>query len=208
MWEGHTLWIRQQKEWIEIAVDWEMANQYQVLDSEKLPLGWVIEERKGWKAFFVRGFLRSRRPFSVHVMNMKKEVQLFMKRPFFFLFSRMEVKGAQGEIIGFIQQRFGILYKKYDLLDNQGFVFSRIQSPLWRLWTFPIRGIHGEEIGGIHKRWGGILREVFSDADTYQVHYANYPWTENQKKIAFAAAVSIDFDYFENNQGRRGGIFR
>ena len=56
----------------------------------------------------------------------------------------------------------------------------------------------------ISKRWGGGLREIFTDADTFMVDFGNGIWTEEQRQVIFAAAMSIDFDFFENNQGSRG----
>lgn len=56
----------------------------------------------------------------------------------------------------------------------------------------------------ISKRWGGALREVFSDADTYRVSVDGGTWSGPERWVLFAAAVSIDFDFFENNQGSDG----
>ena len=44
--------------------------------------------------------------------------------------------------------------------------------------------------------------------NTYRVELAPMPWTEEQRVVLLAAAVSIDFDFFENNQGSGdGGLF-
>lgn len=107
--------------------------------------------------------------------------------------------------MGGIHRRFGILHKKYDLRDENGQLFARIESPIWRLWTFPVLDLGGQERAVITKRWGGFLREMFTDADNYLVDFMTHPWTIQQRAAIFAAAVSIDFDFFENNQGRRGG---
>src|SRR5207248_1366912 len=110
------------------------------------------------------------------------------------------VRSAEGDLYGSIHRRFGILHKIYDLRNEHGQVFGRIRSPLWRLWTFPVLGTPTV----ISKKWGGVLREVFTDADTYLVDFADHPWTPEQRAAILAAAISIDFDFFENNQGSKG----
>ena len=59
----------------------------------------------------------------------------------------------------------------------------------------------GQERGKVAKKWGGALREVFTDADAFLVDFSDHSWTSAQRAVIFAAAISIDFDFFENNQG-------
>ena len=200
------LFIRQRKELVEILVDWEMGNQYVVLDDQGNELGSVVEKKGGFWSFFRRGFLRSHRPLEVAVMDRSGSRVLTLTRSFFFLFSSLDVTGPDGRKVGQVERRFGVLYKKYDLLDETGIAFARVASPRWRLWTFPVEGADGARTATISKKWGGVLREVFSDADTYRVEFGTSTWTETQRALIFAAAISIDFDFFENNQGSGGLI--
>ncbi len=108
-----------------------------------------------------------------------------------------------GDRVGSIHRRFGILYKKYDLKDRMGRLFATVSSPRWRLWTFPIKDLSGEVCATVSKRWGGGLREVFTDADTFRIDFGTHAWTPEQRAILFALALSIDFDFFENNQGSK-----
>ena len=105
--------------------------------------------------------------------------------------------------IGGAHRRFGILYRKYDLRDAHGRTFARVESPIWRIWTFFVKAEDGRE-ATIGKKWGGLLREVFADADTFGVDFSRATWTPAERAVIFAAAVSIDFDFFENNAGVGG----
>lgn len=69
-----------------------------------------------------------------------------------------------------------------------------------------MEGEDGVSKAQISKKWGGALREIFTDADTYRVSFENGNWSRFQRRVIFAAAISIDFDFFENNQGSRGGL--
>lgn len=196
--------VRQRKEWVEIVVDWETTNRYEVLAASGESLGMVAERPGGMFSALKRGFFRSHRAMEVDLVNRAGQSLAHYSRPFFFLFSELSVRGSEGATLGQVRRRFGIIYKKYDLVDASGRVFATIRSPRWRLWTFPIYDAHDNEAGSISKKWGGALREVFTDADTYLVDYGSRNWTTPQKAVILAAAVSIDFDFFENNQGSSG----
>lgn len=200
------LLIQQTKEWVEIAIDWETVNKYKVLTPEKKEVGYIAERGGGFLFFIKRAFLRSHRPLQVDVFDTAGSVLFHMSRNFFFFFSDLDITDSTGTLLGRVKRRFGILYKKYDLLDQQGRLFATIKSPLWRLWTFPVFNLRGEHKATVSKKWGGALREVFTDADTFMVDYQRYPWQTEQKLVIFAAALSIDFDFFENNQGKDGGL--
>jgi uncharacterized protein YxjI len=198
------LFIQQKKEWTEILIDWETKNRYAVMDGDRNVLGAVAERAGGFLDVLRRGFLRSHRGFEVDVLDPGGAPILNLSRKFFFFFSDLEVRSGDGRKLGSVHRRFGILYKKYDLKDESGTCFATIKSPLWRLWTFPVLDRTGNQRSTISKRWGGALREIFTDADTFMVDYGSGQWREGQKAVIFAAAISIDFDFFENNQGSDG----
>lgn len=203
--DGHRqLFIRQRKEWTEIAIDWETRNQYEVLGSEQERLGAIAERAGGAADFLKRAILRSHRGFQIRVVDREDQTLLDLARPFFFLFSDLDVMGAQGEKLGSVHRRFGVLYKRYDLRDATGMTFAKVRSPLWRLWTFPVLSTRGSGDAVITKRWSGALREVFADADAFLIDYAQGTWNTDERAVIFAAALSIDFDFFENNQGVGG----
>ncbi|MAE94932.1 MAG: hypothetical protein CL910_09760 [Deltaproteobacteria bacterium] len=203
--DGHRqIFVRQRREMTEILIDWETRNQYDVMDEGKNPLGTIAERAGGAADVAKRFFLRSHRGFQIRVLDPEGEPLLELSRSFFFLFSDLQVTGPGGEELGSVHRRFGLLYKRYDLRDAAGQTFARVKSPLWRLWTFPVESARGTGDAVITKRWGGALREVFADADTFLVDYASGHWSANERAVVFAAAISIDFDFFENNQGSGG----
>ena len=198
------LFIRQRKEWVEIVVDFETANLYEVLAPDQSSLGMVAERAGGFMDTIKRWLLRSHRPFDIDVTDPAGRTLLHLTRDFFWFFSDLDVVRPDGTRLGSVHRRFGILSKKYDLIGPDGQLFARIKSPFYRLWAFPVYGDDGQERGRIAKKWGGALREVFSDADSYMIDYSQHEWSAAERATLFAAAVSIDFDFFENNQGSGG----
>jgi len=193
-----TYLIQQVKEWAEIVVNFETKNKYKILNTEQQQVGFMAEKKQGFFGMLLRQVLRSHRRLEVVVYNDQKEVVMTLMRKFFFFFSHLTVLDKNGLLVGSVARRFGILYKKYDLCDTRGKTFATIKSPFWRLWKFPLQDSLGNEIGVIQKNWGGLLKEVFTDADRYQVNFPD--WDNAKKAIMFAAAISIDFDFFEDNQ--------
>jgi uncharacterized protein YxjI len=198
------LFVQQRKEWAEILIDWETANKYAVLDEQKRQIGYIAERSDGFWTHVKRWFLRSHRGFRIEVLGPAGERVLTLTRAFFWFFSDLLVLGPEGARHGEVRRRFGILRRKYDLVDETGRTFARIASPIWRIWTFAVRDESGTERAVISKKWGGALTEIFTDADTYMVDFGDHPWSEGQRAVIFAAAISVDFDFFENNQGRGG----
>ena len=198
--------IRQIKEKLEIFTGWETANKYQVLDEHGGPLGYAAERKKGILGALTKNFLKSHRPMDIDIWNSQKELVLTAKRPFFFFFSDMRVYRDQ-HLLGEIKTRFGIIKRKYDLLDARGSVFARIESPRWRLWTFQIKDSRGEDAGQISKKWGGVLKEVFSDSDSFGTDLSKRDWKEEEQALILLATLSIDLDFFEENSSSVLGLF-
>jgi len=197
------IFLRQKKDWSEIVFNLEARNAYEVFDAQRTPLGYVAEESGGIGTKIWRYFARTHRGFTVHVFDPARAPILKLWRKFFFLFSSLYVEDAGGRRLGEVQRRFGVLYKRYDLHDESGVVFARIRSPRWRLWTFPVlSGLAADlEVATISKKWGGAVHEFFTEADTFLIEFKDASLSPNQRKIVFAAAISVDFDFFEENTG-------
>lgn len=192
--------IKQKKEWLEILSGFESKNNYLIFDSNKQQLGFISEIGSGFLKVLSRLFLRSHRPFEIKISNNQGEELLSVHRPFFWFFSDLFVE-YNGKKYGSVHRRFSIIYKTYSILDPMGAEVFRIKSPIWRLWTFPILNKLENQVGVISKRWQGVLKEVFTDADAFFIDLHSQELTTDQKVLLFVSGISIDFDFFEQNQG-------
>lgn len=191
------------RQWLEILLNWEQRNEYAVTGVNNALVGSVVEQARGFGSALARLTLGSHRPFEICVLEPgTNEVMLEFRRPFFFLFSNLEVQSATGRLLGRVERRFGLIAKKYELLNAEDEIFARISSPAWRPWTFPVLTVEGEECARITKKWSGLAREFYTDADNFAIDFGTMDWSLEERAVLFAAAISIDFDFFENNQGR------
>jgi len=79
-------------------------------------------------------------------------------------------------------------------------VVATLFGPFFRPWTFKVLLPGSQtEVGLVQKKWSGLLKEMFSEADNFWVSYDAIP-DPNLRALLFAATVLIDTVHFE----RRG----
>jgi hypothetical protein len=81
-------------------------------------------------------------------------------------------------------------------------------------WHFALAGADGAERASVSRRWGGLGREVFTDTGAYFVRFGPPPEVDEsgavvrvprpdmsveERALALATAVTIDFDYFSRH---------
>ncbi len=196
-----TYFIQQVKEWAEIVLNFETANKYKIENSQGSEIGGIYETGHGFLKVLARLILRSHRPITIEVVDKDSSKILQLHRPFFFIWSNLTIQDTNQKKLGWAKRRFGfLLFKRYDLLDQHGNLFGKICSPFWRIWTFKIACPKTQqELAIISKKWGGILKETFSDADRFGVTFSSPNLTLEQKATIFSTAITVDFDFFEDN---------
>lgn len=193
------LFIQQHaRSWLEILFNWEQVNQYFIQIGQR-QVGYIEELNVSFFRTLSRLFLGSHRPLDVAVVTGNTQI-LELRRKFFFFFSNLQVMTTRGTVLGRVQRRLGIINRRYDLIDESGDVFATIRSPFFRIWTFHIFDRNDNKVGMISKKWSGFLKEAFTDADNFLIDFGAGEWTPAQRAVIFATAISIDFDFFENNQ--------
>lgn len=194
------LTVRQKKRWLEILLSFEVKNTYEVFDELGAPALRVREQGKGFMSLLKRLFLGTMRPFHVLVTDVSTgQVLLELHRPFRFIFHRLEVRTARGELLGAIQKKWSWIRRVYHVESERGHTVAELFGPLLRPWTFEIRA--GDRVLGlVQKRWSGLGKEMFTDADNFGVDLAQVT-DPRLKVLAFAAVVLIDVVHFEKAKG-------
>lgn len=185
--------VRQSKEWGEILSGFETKNRYVVSDPDGRTLCYAAEE--GGNPL-VRMILKAARPFTVALLDPHGKRVLTVERPFRLLFHEATVRDGSGRALGRIVWRFSILRRRYAVEDESGLERFSLHGPLLKPWTFLIReGDH--ERGRIAKRWSGLGKEVFSDADHFGVEFPK-DWPPERKALFLGLVFFVDFRHFEN----------
>jgi uncharacterized protein YxjI len=183
----------------------EQKNDY-ALDLGMAGTAHISEDGGGVGGVLLRQFMGARRPMSLSFTDTRGLPRYRISRKFYFFLPTVEVTdAASGAPVGRVDKRLAFLARKYDLSDARGQVFSRIHAGFFRVWKFPLVDGAGAEVGAITKKFSGFLKEAMTDSDNFTVEMGP-TFTEGQRATALAAAINIDFEYFEKSSRGRGPI--
>jgi uncharacterized protein YxjI len=192
--------VQQRRELVEL-LGFETRNKYEISDEHKNIIGFCAEQNKGILGFLFRQFLGHWRSFELHFFDHNRNFSFKSIHPFRFFFQEFSIVDADGRLLGRIYQRFGIFTKKFDVADAQGQVLMTMRSGFFSFWTFPVIDLHsGQQKAIIKKKWSGLFKEMFLDADNFLIEFFNQANTapkEDHKKVILAASVFVDLQYFE-----------
>jgi uncharacterized protein YxjI len=190
--------VKQQKEWGEILVGVETRNRYELRSDNGTLLGHAEEESKGFGAFFLRNVFGPMRSATIRIFDAARAPIGRIEKPFRWFFFRVEVFDGDRRL-GAIERKWSWLDRRFVVENNRGEVVLEIVSPLFRIWTFELR-FEGQVVGQISKKWGGVLKEWFSDADVFGVEWREHVPAE-VRALLLGATFLVDFACFEGNQG-------
>jgi uncharacterized protein YxjI len=191
--------VRQRKNWLEIITSFDARNKYVVYNELGEPVFNVQEQGSGFGSFMKRLLLQWMRPFTSQVDDLTTggTAMLTLRKPFRFIFHRLEVRDASGTLLGAIQRKWTWIRRKYIIEGPDGREVATLFGPILKPWTFQIQ-LPGstQEVGLIQKKWSGLLKEMFSEADNFWVAYEAVE-DPQLRALLFAATVLIDIVHFE-----------
>jgi len=185
--------VRQKKEWGEILTSFETRNKYVITDTDGTELLYAAES----SGFLSRNFLRSSRPWTIEILDLQGQPVLHLRRPFKFIYHRVEVSDAGGQMLGTVERRWPTLRRVFTVRDAAGNKLYELFGPILHPWTFRIHQ-SGQEVGRITKKWSGLMKEVFTKADNFGI--ALPPQADpTARAVLLGAVFLIDFMYFEGS---------
>lgn len=194
--QAQTLMVHQKKEMLEVFTDFETKNRYEVLDPAGQTALYAAETGGGFLSAIGRNFLKSKRPFTMHLAAPHGAIAYTLRRPWNWFFSELHVHDASGQKVGMIDQKFALFARRFSVQGPSGEELAQLHGPFFRPWTFRIvRG--DQQIGVIRKKWSGLLKETFTDADSFGLELG--PAMDPQlRTLSLAATFLIDFLFFED----------
>ncbi|HYH16031.1 MAG TPA: phospholipid scramblase-related protein [Flavisolibacter sp.] len=172
-------------------------NEYKVYDSSATPVGRIVQRVSGWHKFLRLFVNKAMLPFTLEIIDNNEEVLVTIKRGWTFWMSKITILDAQGNVSGYIKQKFKLLKPRFQILDADGEQIAEINGD-WKAWNFGISSTNGRAIGFINKKWAGVAKELFTSADKYHVSIiADYAEDRNKMNIV-ATAITIDMVLKEN----------
>ena len=188
-------------EWI----GFETRNKYEFYDQNMQVLAFAAEQRRGFLGAIVRQIFGHWRTFDLHFFTADRQPLMRAHHPFRWYYQRLEVTDAQGQKLGDMQRRFAIFSKKFALSDDLGQSLIEMESPFWRIWTFPLKK-RGTQVACIKKKWSGLLAEAMTDKDNFQIDFEDPKLSVKERHLILAAALFIDLLYFEKKAGDKSSF--
>lgn len=174
----------------------EQRNQYTIADLNGQLIGYCAEAKLGFGDVLSRQFLGHWRTFDIIGTDLQGQKVLRAHHPFRWFFNRLDIYSTGDRLVGSLQQRFAWFDRKFDFLDARDRIIMTMTSPFWRFWQFPVQH-DGKKISLIAKKWSGLGKEMFTDADNFKVEFIERSLTSDQKLLLLSAAIFIDILYFE-----------
>lgn len=190
------IFIKQRRELFEI-MGFETRNKYELFDGFKTKFGFSAEQSKGLAGFVFRYFLGHWRSFDILFFNEDKKVLLKLEHPFRWFFEECTIKDEDDSTLAIIKWKWSLFYKKLNIFDEKQQLIGFIRAPRFYIWTFSIFDSKGNKIAIIKKKWGGLLKEVFLDSDSFKLSFRDQNLSNNFKNISLCLAIFIDLLYFE-----------
>lgn len=201
-----SLRVKQKIDMIESFVGWEQGNKYSVSDQAGNKMFHAFEQSD----CLARQVCDSLRPFTVYLKDTSGKEILNFERPLrctqigccLCLPQELRIRTPDGRLLGTVLQNCAIFASKFTIKDATGKSVLKIHGP----WlpcafrcqgiTFELRSLNGSRIGAISKEFGGIVREMFTDADTFGITFP-IDLSPDIKAVCLGALFLIDFMYFE-----------
>lgn len=169
------------------------ANNFDIHDVET---GQILmecrEDHLGWITKLLRfSDYKRMTPFDVQVRTPDGRQVVRVKRGVAFFISKVQVLDENDQVIGGFKQKFFSIGGAFTVLDAAGQPVCTLKGK----WTgFDYRFMSGErELAHVHKKWGGLAKEIFTSADNYIIQIApDIPAGHSVRKLILAAVMCID----------------
>lgn len=130
-------------------------------------------------------------PFVLEIKDSEDKLEATISRGWTFFMSKIIIKNEQGNVIGIIKQKFKLLKPTFKIFDLSEKLIAEITGD-WKAWNFVIKDASNNQIGTISKKWAGAVKEIFTNADKYNVNIdASFSNVENKIAI-LSGAITID----------------
>lgn len=142
-------------------------------------------------------------PTTVEVREKPDDALVFtISRGLYLFRSRVEVRDAQGEVIGYFKSKFFTISGGFHVYDKDGKYFANVKGKLFG-FRFKFLTEDGKvELGEVSKKWGGLAKEIFFSADNYFLtvnpDLAGQPLA---KMLLLAATLAVDIIYKSESKG-------
>lgn len=174
-----------------------LNESYMISDSENGCGLAAVEEVAGIGVKIAKAFIdKSVLPVHMEMTSSEGSTILDMYQPISFIKPTFTVKTSDGRILCVIRKNSYGLKPNIDVLDERDQIVGTITGD-WRFNNFDFKDVGGRQIATIKHCFGGVIRELFTTADDYEVDMLAETPDTSMAQVVLAAAIAIDIWYHE-----------
>ncbi|KAL3250789.1 hypothetical protein MRX96_055365 [Rhipicephalus microplus] len=204
--------IQQSVEYLEVFLGIEGANVYEAKNS----MGQLIYNIRENSGLCARCCCGPRRCLEIDVFDSTNTVVIHIVRPLrcsnfccFCCLQEMEVQAPPGTPIAQIRQRWSICHPYFTIYSPENEPALHVVGPICTESLpckcdvkFEVRSMNGVTIGAVTKEWGGLVKEYFTDSDSFNVSFP-LDLDVNMKAALLALSLLIDYMFFEDSWSKK-----
>jgi len=146
----------------------KLVDKYDIIDAETgTVVAYAKENVSGFKKYARLLLKKHFLPTSIEIKSATNNKLLYrMEKPLAFLRVTVNLFDAEDNALGYYKSRIFSLGGRFDVFKPDNSPVAEIKGS-WTGWDFQFTDMNGKEIGKITKKWAGIGKELFTNADNY-----------------------------------------
>jgi uncharacterized protein YxjI len=177
----------------------KLTDHYDSFDAESgSQLGFAREEISGFVKFMRLLINKKLMPTMVVIRESEEGPPLLtLHRGFSLLRSKVVVSDGAGNELGYFQSKLISIGGGFYVYNKAGEQSAEVKGD-WKSWNFRFLSADGRELGVVSRKWGGMLKEMFTSADNYHIQLADdVPTGGALAALLLAAGLAIDIVFKE-----------
>ncbi len=178
----------------------KLASIYDLLDPDTgAPIGIAKEEPPGIVKYLRLAVNNKWLPTVVNVYEREgAEPVLSIHRGVALFRPKVHVT-ANGQALGYFRAKAISIGPSFRMFDMQDREIGSVKGD-WKGWNFQLLGAGGEELGRVTKKWAGLAKELFTNADTYVISLGTMATGRRDiAQLLLAAGLAIDTVFKEKD---------
>jgi len=181
---------------------------YDIFDGDTQKQIGIAEETIGTVKKLLRWFIsKTWMSSTIEVRGVPDNALVFtIHRGAYFIRSRVEVHTAEGEMIGYFKSKVFSWSGGFWVYDKNDQQFAEVKGNFIG-FNYRVLTPDGKiELGNVSKNWGGMLKEIFTSADTYMIDVADdLKSNPISKMLVLAACLATDM-IFKSESKSSGSV--
>lgn len=165
--------------------------EYKVFNQEAEQIGFIRQRISTGHKLLRLLIGKAAMPFLLEIVDMEGNTIAVIKRGWTWWMSEITILDGHHNILGFIKQKWALFKPTFHIMDAAKAKIAQIKGD-WRAWNFVISEPDGSSIGTINKKWAGAMKELFTDADKYNVSIKEEYKENTDKIVVVSTAITID----------------